>query len=193
MWLRFALISSGLTLLIHLVMLVITGQNPIVMPVSELSRHAFGMLHTAALVLFGGAHIALAIALGGMDRGRLWPIARGLLIAAGIGLIYVAYYYLTASDVEISTPGADIRLWIVASLTGAAMGALQPGLSRQARRLGILSTVCLGLWLWMVPVFFFVDDTWIGAYQRTVGAIYVFWLTSVSLGLLRNPELPRAA
>lgn len=190
MWLRIALASTATTLIIHLVVLVVNGQDPVATPVGELSRHRWGSLHGVGLVVFGLAHVALAVALRGVDRGRLWPVARTLLVAAGVGLCYVAYDFATAS------PGAaapsNLPLWIVASLTGTAMGALQPGLSRQVPRLGIFSAVCLGLWLWMIPMFLFVDDTWRGAYERMVGGIYVLWTAGVALGLMRLRDADRA-
>ena len=42
-----------------------------------------------------------AIALGGLDRGRLWPVARALLLAGGVGQTFVAHYFLTASEATL--------------------------------------------------------------------------------------------
>ena len=183
MWLRIALASTAATLVIHLVVLAVNSFSPVATPVSELSRHQWGVLQTIGLVAFGVAHIALAVALGGMDRGRLWPVARALLVAAGVGLVYVAYDFASGASGE---PSSSLGLWIVASLTGAAMGASQPGLSRLVRPVGIFSAVCLGLWLWMVPVFLLVDDAWRGGYERMVGGIYIVWLAGVAFGLMRR-------
>jgi hypothetical protein len=184
-WLRAALICSLATPLLHVVTLVADGQNPVSTPISELSRGDFGLVQTLGLLLFGGAHIALAIALRGVDQGRLWPVARGLLLAAGIGQTYVAHYFLTASEATLYGPGANDPLWIIASLTGVAMGALQPGLARQARGLGLFSVFVLGAWLWLVPLILLVNDHWLGLYERIVGVVYVAWLSGVSYGLLR--------
>lgn len=189
-WLQFAIFCSVLTFVLHLALVLVSGQNPISSPISELSQHRLGALHTLGLTLFGCAHIALAVALGGLGSGALWAVARFLLVAACVGLIYVAIDFATTSQVAPREPNADLGLWIVASLTGIAMGALQPGLSRLAWRLGVFSAFCLGLWLWMVPVFLVVDDHWVGGYQRAVGAIYVCWLIGIAAGLLA--EQPRA-
>lgn len=188
MSLKIALVGSILTLLLHLIVLAVTGQNPLVTPISELSRNQWGALHTVGLSLFGCAHIALAVALAGMDRGRLWPISRVLLVIGGAGMFYLAYYFISASDAVLSSPDADTPLWIVSSLTGIAMGTLQPGLARQTRRLGIFTTVCLGLFLWMVPVLFFIGDNWIGAHERILGSIYIVWMAGVSYGLIRESQ-----
>jgi hypothetical protein len=185
MWLRIAQIASIATPLLHCVVLLVTGQDAVRDPVSELSRHAWGVLHTVGLVLFGAAHVALAIALGGLDRGRLWPYGRALLVASGATLLFIAYYFMNADPDTLSGPGANDPLWVVASLVGFAMGALQPGLSRLSRQLGLFSAVCLGIWLWLVPVILLVDDSWLGAYERIVGTVYVIWIFGVSSMLLQ--------
>ncbi|MEE4175284.1 MAG: DUF998 domain-containing protein [Xanthomonadales bacterium] len=184
-WLRFALLGSLLTPLAHITVLIANGQNPIPTPVSELSRGDLAWLQNGALVLFGLAHIALAVALGGLDKGRLWPVARGLLVAAGLGNMYLAYYFVTSTDAALYGPDANDPLWIIASLTGLAMGAVQPGLARQAKGLGAFAVVMLGAWLWLIPTILLVNASWLGLYERIVGVVYVVWVAGVSWGLLR--------
>ncbi len=183
MWLKFALFSTLLTPFLHILVLIVNGQNPISTPISFLSRFQLSSVHTLALVLFGLAHVALAAALGGLDRGRLWPIARALLVASGLGLVYVSYYFVTSSEVVLRAPSANDPLWIVSSLTGIAMGALQPGLARMSRGLGLFSAMCLGIWLLLMPLLLIVDASWLGAYERIVGSIYIIWMLGVTLGL----------
>ena len=183
--LRFALIASLLTPLLHILVLAMSGQDAISTPINALSRPPWGVLHTIELVLFGAAHIALAAVIGGLDRGRLWPYGRLLLAASGIVLVYIAYFFAAAGADNLSGPGANDPLWIVATLTGIAMGALQPGLARLSRWLGVFAAICLGVWLWLVPLILLVDDSWIGAYERLVGGVYVVWMTGLALGLER--------
>ena len=52
MWLRFALIASLLTPLLHIDVLAISGQDAVATPISALSRQSWGFLHTIELVLF---------------------------------------------------------------------------------------------------------------------------------------------
>jgi len=184
-WLQLALLGALLAPVAHVVVLIVNGQNPIPTPISRLSREGLAWLQTGALVLFGVAHVALAIALGGLDRGRLWPIARGLLAAAGIGNAYLAVYFVNASDAVLYGPGANDPLWVIASLTGLAMGAVLPGLARQVRLLGAFTLLTLGVWLWLVPTIFLVTESWLGLYERIVGAVYVIWIAGVSWGLIR--------
>ncbi|MEM7765418.1 MAG: hypothetical protein AAF290_15235 [Pseudomonadota bacterium] len=183
-WLKIALFGALLTPACHVVVLFVNGFDPIKSQVIQLSRHQLAIVHTAGLASFGLAHLALSLALGGLDRGKLWPMARALLAASGFGLIYTAWFFAAVSDIELAS-GASDPLWVVASLTGVAMGALQPGLSRVAPRLGLFSAICLGIWLWLIPVAYFVNDQWIGAYERIVGCVYVTWVTGVSAALIK--------
>ncbi len=185
MWLRFALIASLLTPFLHILVLLLSGQDAVATPINALSRPPWGVLHTLALVLFGAAHVALAVGIRELDRGRLWPYGRALLVTSGGVLVYIAYFF-TAADVDtLRGPDANDPLWIVATLTGIAMGALQPGLSRLSRELGLFSAICLGIWLWLVVLILLVNDSWIGAYERIVGFVYVTWMLGLTLGLLR--------
>lgn len=184
MWLRFALIASLLTPTLHIIVLLQSGQDGLTSPISVLSQQPLGVVHTVALVLFGTAHLAVAIALGSLDRGRLWPYGRWLLVAGGAALFYTAYYFATLSPELLRGPQANDPLWMVATLTGCAMGALQPGLARQIRPLGLFNAACLAIWLALIPTILFVTDGWIGAYERIVGSVYVIWMLGVTLGLM---------
>lgn len=182
--LKLALIGATVTPLCHVVVLLASGLDPIETPISELSRTSLAGVHTFGLLSFGVAHLALAHALGARDRGRLWPVARLLLVASGITLFYVAYYFAKAASTTLSGEGANDPLWLVATLIGLAMGTLQPGLARIAPKLALFSTICLGIWLWLVPLILLVDASWLGAYERLVGTVYVVWMTGLSLGLI---------
>ena len=185
MWLRFALLAALLTPFLHIVVLLVSGQDAIETPISELSRQRWGVLHTLELVLFAASHVALAVGSRGLDHGRLWPYGRWLLVASGVVLVYIAYFFSAADAGTLRGPAANDPLWIVATLTGIAMGALQPGLSRLSSELGVFSAICLGVWLWLIPLFLLVNDSWIGAYERIVGFVYVTWMVGVTLALLR--------
>lgn len=185
MWLRFALLASLLTPVLHAVVLLISGQDAMATPVRTLSRPPWGALHTVGLVLFSAAHVALAVGLGSLNDGGLWRWGRWLLIASSAVLIYIAYFFSAADPGAPAGTSANDPLWIVATLTGFAMGALQPGLSRLSHHLGMFSAICLGVWLWLVPLALFVDNSWIGGYERIVGIVYVTWMTGLTFGLLR--------
>ena len=159
--------------------------NSISTPISALAQTRLGVLNSLGIVMFGTAHLALAKAMQQLDHGRLWPVARVLLCLSGVTLFYVAFYFesLDASATDTNDP-----LWIVASLTGLAMGASQPGLSRIAPRVGLFCTLCLGLWLWLVPLAFFVTPSWIGGYERLVGIIYLIWVGGIAISLHQHAD-----
>ena len=184
MFVRIALIASAVTPILHVIVLFLSGQNAVRDPINALSRGEWGGLQTVGLVSFGIAHIALAVGLRGLDSGRLWPFGRACLSASGAALFYIAYFFSSADPGLLSGPEANDPLWIVACLVGLAMGILQPGLSRLSARLGLFSAVCLGVWLWLVPLILMVTDAWIGAYERLVGTVYVIWMIGVSSELL---------
>ncbi len=180
-----ALVATLATPVLHAVVLITSSLDAVRDPISALSSQPWGMLHTLGLLLFGLAHLALALALGGQDRGRLWPYGRALLGASGVGLFAVAYYFASADVAVLTGPDANDPLWIVASLIGLAMGALQPGLARRSRELGLFTVACLGIWLWLVLLAYFVTPSWLGLYERIVGSVYVAWIAGVAAALLR--------
>ena len=188
MFFRIALIASAATPILHTVVLILSGQDAVRAPISELSRQEWGGLQTIGLTLFGIGHVALAAGLHGLDRGRLWPYGRSFLAASGAVLFFIAYFFSTAEASTLRGPGANDPLWVVASLMGLAMGALQPGLSRVSPRLGLFSATCLGIWLWLVPLILLVNDSWLGAYERIVGTVYVVWMIGVSAELFHRTE-----
>jgi len=193
MWLRFVFLAALLTPLMHIVVLFLSGGDAVASPISELSRPPWGVLHTMELVLFGAAHIVLAICLKDVDSGKLWPYGRALLVASGVVLFYIAYFFAVIGADSSGERADNDPLWIVATLTGVAMGALQPGLARRSRSLGIFGSLWLGVWLWLVMLAIFVNDSWIGAYERLVGLVYVAWIMGLAAGLQRNDTHPQAS
>lgn len=186
MLLRIALIASAVTPILHSLVLFLSGQDAVRDPINALSRSEWGGLQTLGLVSFGIAHIALAVSMRGLDSGRLWPLGRACLSASGAALFYIAYFFYSAEPDLLAGPAANDPLWIVACLIGLAMGALQPGLSRVSARLGLFTAVCLGIWLWLVPLILLVTDAWIGAYERLVGTVYVVWMIGVASELMHH-------
>ncbi|MEM8547303.1 MAG: DUF998 domain-containing protein [Pseudomonadota bacterium] len=180
-WLRLSLLAALLTAVLHVAVLLTSDLDPVVSPISELSLQRFGPWQTLGLLLFGLAHVALARGLAGLDPSALWTYARGLLLASGFVLAYIAWDFAPLSAGAVASTSDP--LWIVATLTGLAMGALQPGLARIAPRVSIFSAICLGLWLWLVPTILLVTDAWLGAYERIVGTVYVTWIVGISLAL----------
>ncbi|MEL7046323.1 MAG: hypothetical protein AAGL66_15105, partial [Pseudomonadota bacterium] len=66
-------------------------------------------------------------------------------------------------------------LAVLASVLGVAMGALQLGLRRQNPAVARVNLLILALWIALVPVVPFIGADWLGAYERTVGALMLLW------------------
>lgn len=189
-YIRFALYAAVLTPVLHIVVVVLGGQDPIQSPISALSTGRGADLHALVLAVFGASLFALAMGFRRIARGRLWPWARIVLVLSGLAVWYVAGYYKTTDPALLADPTANDPLWVVACLAGIAMGMLQPGLSRRHRPLGLFSAMCLGVWLLLVPLFLLVNDSWIGAYQRLVGIVFVTWVTGISYTILSRNLQP---
>ena len=55
------------------------------------------------------------------------------------------------------------------------MTCVAGALWRSHRSTAFMTLVCLLLWSLLAPVFLAVAPDWIGAYQRSVGALLLFW------------------
>lgn len=174
-------------------MLVASGQvHSVDEPISAMSQAAWGGLHSLGLVLFGLAQLLLAVALRGLDAGRLWPYGRALLASGGVAVVFVAYYFATAEAATLDSPGANDPLWAVATLVGLAMGLLQPGLSRLSLGLARFNVTCLAVWLLLIPAILLIGVISLGVYERLVGSVYLIWVSGLSIGLLRRASPPVA-
>ncbi|MDJ0654426.1 MAG: DUF998 domain-containing protein [Xanthomonadales bacterium] len=182
---KLALFAVVGTLLIHVTGLSVTGLDPVASPISALSRGSFAWYHTAGLLLFAGAHLALAIGLRTRVSGWLWQGGILLLIAGGCVLLYVAAFFVSAPAESLVGPHANDPLSVLASVIGVSMAALQRGLWRSSRPAGLFNLVCLIAWLLLIPLILLLEESWIGAYERLVGTIYLVWMGGLSLALPR--------
>ncbi len=187
---RFALYAGALTPVLHLIVLITSGQDAIRTPISQLSRQQGGDLHSLALALFGAAIVAMALGFRRVSTGKLWPWARIVLVLSGLAVWYITWYFKEADPAMLVGPDANDPLWIAASLTGLAMGMLQPGLSRRSQSLGMFSAVCLGIWILLVPLILLVNESWLGLYERIVGIVYVTWIVGISYVIINKDLQP---
>ena len=90
-------------------------------------------------------------------------------------------YFLRAPDALLFGPDANDPLAVLASNVGLIMGLLYRGLRQRAPRYAWLNAVIFVLWLALIPVIPFIEASWLGAYERTVGGILLLWLASLAL------------
>lgn len=165
----------------HLTVLRASGQDPVTTPVGLLSTAPLGSWQTAGILAFALAHVSLAWLLGHRSTGPMRQVARVALLLAGAALGYVALYFASADPAAFSGAGADDRLPVPASLVGAAMGLLLPGLWRTHRSAAWFAAAVFGAWLTLVGLALAVDPSWIGAYERMVAATYATWVGGIAL------------
>lgn len=166
----------------HLIALFMSGSGAVSSPISQLSRGAGAPAHTLGLVLLAMSQPALATLLwrsGGASR--LWRTGCILLALNSIVLLCIAVYFLRASDAQLLGPDANDPLAVLASNVGIVMGFLQPGLRRLSRTAARINGSLFLLWLALIPIIPLVSDDWLGAYERTVGAILLVWIAAMTL------------
>lgn len=188
---RIAIAGCAAMLLAHVVALQIDGGDAIGTPISQLSRGDGGAIHTAGLLLFGLAHFALSIALSAQrPGGPMWRWGTRLLIVEGLLVVAVSFYFRFAPASLLAGPYANAPLWLLACVTGLGMGLLAIGLLRMGRGVGVFNLVCLVVWIALMPLFLWVDATWLGAYERLVGSSLIVWVAGLALAL-RDPARSR--
>ena len=165
----------------HVLVLRSSGQNPVTDPIGLLSTAEAGPWHGGGILAFALAHLALAVLLGEVRTGVLRQIGRVALVLAAGALAYIALWFALADPGAFAGEGTDDRLPVPASLVGAAMGLLLPGLWRTDRPAAVFDGVCFGVWLALTALVLLVDRSWIGAYERLVGSTYVLWVAGMAV------------
>ncbi len=178
--LQIARVCVAITLLAHLLVLFTSNVDAAASPISQLSRGNMGWLHALGLVALALGWLIIGTRNWRRDDGWLWRGGCLLLLAAVPVLLFVAYYFATASDAQLFGPNANDPLAVLASVLGVAMGALQLGLRRQNPGIARVNLLVLALWISLVPVIPFITADWLGAYERTVGALMLLWTLALT-------------
>ena len=165
----------------HLAVLYTDGADPVSTPVGALSRSVDGNLHGLGLSLFAIAQVALAFLINRPAAG--WPTraAQGLLVADALLTVHLARHFASVpAEVQRGLAAAD-PLSLLASGTGLIMAFAAPGLLRCRRPAGLWNLACLALWIALAPLALLVDEGWLGAYERLVGAVLVAWMIGLAV------------
>ncbi|WP_439106126.1 DUF998 domain-containing protein [Congregibacter sp.] len=179
---RFILFGVLLMFGAHLLVMSLSSASAMSSPISQLSRGDGGIVHTSALVLLAAVQLALAALLWrAIESSPLWKCACVLMVFNGALLLFVAFYFVSAPYAQLFGPNANDPLAVLASSVGVVMGLIQRDLPGRAPRMARLNAVFFVLWLALIPVIPFLDASWLGAYERTVGAILLLWLAMLAL------------
>lgn len=181
--LRLCIVAGVLFMLLaHLTALWMSGGSAAATPISQLSRGDGALVHTAGLLVLAVIHPLLARLLWpGAPGSTLWRTGCVLMVLNTALLCFIAGYFAWAPDARLIGPDANDPLAVFASSVGVVMGCLQPALSRRAPRCAWLNALLLVLWLALVPVIPFIQDGWLGAYERSVGVLLLLWLALLAL------------
>ena len=163
------------TLAAHIIALTLGNLDAAASPISQLSRGDAAWIHSVGLISLATGWGFLLHALWNIEDGRLWRLGCTLLLLSIPVLLYVAYYFATATDAALFGPNANDPLSILASASGISMGALQVGLKRLNAALAHANLVILLFWLGLIPVIPLIEPGWLGAYERCVGALMLIW------------------
>lgn len=188
-----ALGGCAFSVLAHVAVLEASGQNALTTPVGALSTGPYGAWHGAGIVAFALAHVALGALLGANRTGPLRLVARVALVLAAAALLWVAATFAWADPARFASGEVSDRLPVPASLVGAAMGFLLPGLWRTQRGAAWFDGACFAFWMVLTALVLLVDPAWVGAYERLVGATYVVWVAGMAWFSATGPVRPRGS
>ncbi|MEE4277976.1 MAG: DUF998 domain-containing protein [Halieaceae bacterium] len=190
---KLIILAVGLCLAAHLLALRLSGANPASDPISALSQGPGAIVHSAGLLALAAAWLLLVAGLWGRESRWLWRSGCALLLLCVPILLYVAYYFSSASTERLLGDHANDPLAVLASVLGVAMAALQPGLLRAGAAFARANGIILFLWIALVPVIPLIEASWLGAYERTVGALMLCWTAALALLSSAEPARTEAA
>ncbi len=173
----------------HLGALHGSGLDPVASPIGELAWTEDADWFRYGLWLFALGHLALVLLLNRPGAGRFTRAAQFfLMLDAGL-ILWLPSHFASVSPEELVAAASGGPLWLLGGSVGFAMTCVAGALWRSHRSTAFLTLVCLLLWSILAPVFLTVDPSWIGAYQRTVGLVLLFWtaVLAMRIGLLGQP------
>lgn len=173
--LTLARIGVVITLVAHIIALTLSDLDAAASPISQLSRGDTAWIHSVGLISLAMTWGFLVRTLWNIEDGRLWRLGCTLLLLCIPIVLYVAYYFATATDTALFGPNANDPLSVLASAIGISMGALQVGLKRLNTALAHTNLVILLLWLGLIPIIPFIGPGGLGTYERSVGALMLIW------------------
>lgn len=172
----------------HLGALRASGLNPVSSPIGALSWTDDAAWFGYGLWLFALGHVGLALLLNRPGAGRFTRGAQFFLLLNAVLICWLPQHFASVSPTELATAAAGGPLWLLGGSVGFAMTCVAGALWRSHRSTAFLTLVCLLLWSVLAPVFFAIDPGWIGAYQRSVGAVLLIWtaVLAVQLGFFER-------
>ena len=165
----------------HLGALYSSGLNPVISPIGELAWTNDAAWFRYGLWLFALGHLGLVLLLNRPGASRLTRGAQLFLLLDAALIFWLPWHFASVSPTDPVAVAAVGPLWLLGGSVGFAMTCVAGVLWRNHRSTAFLTLVCLLLWSILAPVFLTVDPSWIGAYQRTVGVVLLFWTVAIAV------------
>ena len=186
----FVLFGCLVAITTHIFALYVSGLNPATSPIGALAWTDNAAWFRYGLWLFALGHLGLVLLLHRPEASRFTRGAQLFLLVDAALIFWLPWHFESTSPTVMASTAVDVPLWLLGGSVGFAMTCVAGSLWRNQRSTAFLSLVCLLLWSVLAPVFFALEPGWIGAYQRTVGALLLFWtaVLAVRIGLLGRTE-----
>lgn len=176
---RFVMLwTGGITVIGHYYLLRMQSIDWTQTPISALSQNGKAVGHAALLCAFATAQGLLAIHVRTAKSGWLTRSIQTLCVLTAV-LIACLGWIFTVDSSALHT----FMLSLLASLAGVIMGCLiarDKGISERAAAYRI-NVAAFAIWIVLTAIAFIVSDSHVGAYQRSVGAVYIAWLCALAL------------
>lgn len=164
------------SLLGHAFLVSNLGLNGFQTPISHLSQNGAWLAHGAVLTLFALAQASLVAHVEHPAAGMLTRCIQGLSLINAVLILSLTYAFTLPESALHTT-----LLSVIASFTGVSMACL---IARDVSRNNLTDTIVHGvflfIWLALIPLYLLIEAQSIGAYERTVAAVYCAWLITVA-------------
>lgn len=160
-----------LSVTMHIALLQVNDLDWKVSPIAALSHTEHVYFHTLSLWLFALAQWGLTTPIKPAPSRPLTRAAKYLGAVASLLIVVMSFMFQFNDNTN-----QIIILAILASVVGTVMALLIPATQRICRPVFLLNGMCLLLWIVLIPIGFYVDPQYIGAYQRSVATVYILWL-----------------
>lgn len=167
----------------HLGALHASSLNPVSSPIGALAWTEDAEWFGYGLWLFALGHVGLVLLLNRPGAGRFTRGAQFFLLLDAVLIFWLPQHFASVSTTELVSATSGGPLWLLGGSVGFAMTCVAGALWRSHRSTAFLTLVCLLLWSLLAPVFFAIDPGWIGAYQRSVGLVLLFWTAVLAVQL----------
>ncbi len=165
----------------HFVALHASGLNPVSSSIGELALSEEAVWFRYGLWLFALGHLGLVLLLNRPGAGRFVRSAQFFLLLNAALIVWLPLHFASVSQTTQSMADSGGPLWLLGGSVGFAMTCVAVVLWRSHHSTAFLTLICLLLWSLLAPIFFALDPDWIGAYQRSVGAVLLFWTAALAL------------